>query len=121
MTLGPSHAAMQQDFFTRLNLAASPHSPHAIEARRIKRVLAHHPDIINKAIALVEAAETRGATRVRTDWLIAELGMFYGVEISNENREAIARLILDERPDLARLIHLRTSRRADFIRRRPRP
>jgi hypothetical protein len=109
---------MQQDFFTRLNLAARPQSPHAIEARRIKRVLAHHPDIISKAIALVEAAETRGATRVRTDWLIAELGMFYSVEIGNENREAIARLILHERPDLDRLIHLRTSKRADFLKRK---
>lgn len=111
---------MQQDFFPRLNLAARPQSPHANEARRIKRVLARHPDIISKAIALVEMAEARGVVRVRTDWLIAELGMSYGVAISNVNREAIARLILDERPDLSRLIHLRTSKRADFIRRRPR-
>ena len=109
---------MQQDFLTRLNLAACPQSPHVKEARRLKRVLARHPNIISKAIVLVEAAENRKATRVRTDWLIAELGMFYGIEIGNENREAIARLILYERPDLDRLIHLRSSRKADFIKRK---
>ena len=115
---GRSHALMQQDFLTRLNLAACPQSPHVKEARRLKRVLARHPNIISKAIVLVEAAENRKATRVRTDWLIAELGMFYGIEIGNENREAIARLILYERPDLDRLIHLRSSRKADFIKRK---
>ena len=106
--------------FTLLESAAPDDALHAAEACRIKRLLHRHPELITKAVAKAKEAKERGAARIRTDWILAELCMFDGLNLGNENREAIARLVLEHHPDLKAFIHLRTSRRADFIQRRPR-
>ena len=93
---------------------------HAAEALRIGGLLERHPELIKEAIKKAEEAKARGAARIRTDWILAELAMFHGLEVGNENREALARLVLEHQPDLKAFIHLRTSKRADFIRRRRR-
>ena len=116
-----NHAIMQHDFFALLDGVARDDASNAHEALRLKRMLMRHPGIVDKAIALVESARARSATHVRTDWLIAELGMFHGVELGNENREPLARLILRQRPDLRGVFRLRGSERADFIMREGRP
>jgi hypothetical protein len=108
---------------TQLNFAwleslARSNDIDAAEAGRIKRLLQRHPDLIDKAIIVAKQAKARGAARIRTDWILAELSMFHGLEVGNENREALARLVLDHHPDLKDFIHLRTSKRADFLKRK---
>jgi len=104
--------------FAWLELLARSNDIDAGEAGRIKRLLQRHPDLIAKAIMVAKGAKARGAARIRTDWILAELSMFHGLEVGNENREALARLVLDHHPDLKPFIHLRTSKRADFLKRK---
>lgn len=111
-----------QTNFAWLDSLAQSNDIDATEAKRIKRLLQRWPDLIDKAIMVANQAKTRGAKRIRTDWILAELSMFHGLEVGNENREALARLVLNHHPKLKHYIHLKTSRRADFIKRKePRP
>jgi hypothetical protein len=110
---GPSHAPMQLDLF--LSIASQPRFECARDARQVRRLLARHPDIVNMAAAVVRDAVKEGASRARTDYIVAKLTMFYGIRISNVQREALARLVVREYPDLSRYVHLRRSRKADFI------
>jgi hypothetical protein len=108
---------------TQLNFAwleslARSNDIDAAEAGRIKRLLQRLPDLIDKAIIVANQAKARDATRIRTDWILAELSMFHAMEVGNENREALARLVLGHHPDLKPFIHLRTSKRADFLKRK---
>lgn len=119
--LGHPHTLMHTQLkFAWLDLLAQSNDIDATEAQRIKRLLRRHPDLIDKAIMVARHAMARGAARIRTDWILAELSMFHRLTVSNENREALARLVLDHHPGLQPFIHLRTSKRADFIRRWPR-
>jgi hypothetical protein len=114
--LGPSAPIMDTQLdFAWLESATQDNQFHAAEACRIKRLLHRHPDLIGKAISKAKEAKARGAARIRTDWILAELSMFHALEVGNENREALARLVLDHHPDLKPFIHLRTSKRADFL------
>ncbi len=108
-----------QLYFPLLESLAGSNDKDAAEAARIKRLLQRHPDLIDKAIMVAKEAKARDAARIRTDWILAELSMFHALEVGNENREALARLVLDHLPsDLKRLMHLRTSNRADFLKRK---
>jgi hypothetical protein len=105
--------------FAWLESATQDNQFHAAEACRIKRLLHRHPDLIDKAIIVAKQAKARNATRIRTDWILAELSMFHALEVGNENREALARLVRDHLPPkLKPSIHLRTSKRADFLKRK---
>ena len=104
---------MQLDLF--LSIASQPRFECASDARQIRRLLARNPDIVNMAASVARDAVKEGATRVRTDYIIAKLTMFHDIRISNVQREALARLVVREYPGLARVIHLRRSRKADFI------
>jgi hypothetical protein len=104
--------------FAWLESATQDNQFHAAEACRIMRLLHRHPGLIDKAISKAKEAKTIEAARIRTSWILDELCMFEGVNLGNENREVIARLVLEYQPDLKPFIHLRTSKRADFLKRK---
>jgi hypothetical protein len=114
--LGQSHAPMQLDLF--LTIASQPRYESAGQARQLRRLLDRNPNLVTIAASVARDAVNEGATRVRTDYIVAKLTMFYDIRISNVQREALARLVVREYPGLADVIHLRTSKRADFLKRK---